>query len=111
MRRGDGSLYDLTVPGHKANLPDVLAAIALVQLDKLEAHSEIRARQFALYDEGLAGIDGVTPLERDPRDTHALHLYVVRIDPERFGMTRDEVQRALDARASPAASTSCRAPA
>src|SRR5918996_554920 len=38
MRRGDGSLYDLTVPGYKANLPDVLAAIALVQLDKLEEH-------------------------------------------------------------------------
>ena len=36
----------------------------------------IRERQFALYDEGLAGLDGIAPLERDPRDTHALHLYV-----------------------------------
>ena len=35
MRRGDGSRYDITVPGYKANLSDVLAAIALVQLDKL----------------------------------------------------------------------------
>jgi dTDP-4-amino-4,6-dideoxygalactose transaminase len=95
MRRGDGSLYDLTVPGFKANLPDVLAAIALVQLDKLEAHTRIRERHVALYDEGLAGLDGVHPLARDPRDTHALHLYVVRIDAERFGATRDEVQRAL----------------
>ena len=51
MRRGDGSLYDIGVPGYKANLSDVLAAIALVQLDKLERHTEIRARQFALYDE------------------------------------------------------------
>jgi dTDP-4-amino-4,6-dideoxygalactose transaminase len=95
MRRGDGSLYDITVPGYKANLPDVLAAIALVQLDKLEAHTRIRERHVALYDEGLAGLDGVHPLARDPRDTHALHLYVVRIDAERFGATRDEVQRAL----------------
>ena len=39
MRRGDGSLYDLTVPGYKANLSDVLAAIALVQLDKLPEHT------------------------------------------------------------------------
>src|SRR6266536_2609728 len=30
MRRGDGSRYDLPVPGYKANLSDVLAAIALV---------------------------------------------------------------------------------
>ena len=30
MRRGHGSLYDIAVPGYKANLSDVLAAIALV---------------------------------------------------------------------------------
>jgi dTDP-4-amino-4,6-dideoxygalactose transaminase len=95
MRRGDGALYDLTVPGYKANLPDVLAAIALVQLDKLEAHTRIRERQFALYDEALAELDGVEPLGRDPRDTHALHLYVVRIDHDGFGATREDVQHAL----------------
>jgi dTDP-4-amino-4,6-dideoxygalactose transaminase len=95
MRRGDGSRYDLAVPGYKANLPDVLAAIALVQLDKLDEHASIRARQFALYDEAVAELDGLEPLARDPRDTHALHLYVVRVDAGRFGLTRDELQRAL----------------
>lgn len=95
MRRGDGSLYDIAVPGYKANLSDILAAIALVQLDKVERHAEIRMRQFALYDDAVAELDGITPLARDPRDTHALHLYVVRIDPERAGATRDEYQRAL----------------
>ena len=38
---------------------------------------------------------GITPLARDDRDVHALHLYVVRIDAERAGATRDEYQRAL----------------
>jgi dTDP-4-amino-4,6-dideoxygalactose transaminase len=97
MRRGDGSRYDLTVPGYKANLPDVLAAIALVQLDKLPEHTAARERQFALYDEGISGLDGIDPLARDPRDTHARHLYVVRVDASRFGLTRDELQRALGA--------------
>jgi dTDP-4-amino-4,6-dideoxygalactose transaminase len=95
MRRGDGSIYDIPVPGYKANLSDVLAAIALCQLDKVERHREIRQRQFALYDEALADVDGVTPLARDDRDVHALHLYIVRIDPDRAGATRDEYQRAL----------------
>jgi dTDP-4-amino-4,6-dideoxygalactose transaminase len=95
MRRGDGSIYDIPVPGYKANLSDVLAAIALCQLDKVERHREIRQRQFALYDEAVAELDGVTPLARDERDVHALHLYIVRIDPERAGATRDEYQRAL----------------
>ena len=44
-RRGHGSLYDIAVPGYKANLSDVLAAIALFQLDKLERHREIRQRR------------------------------------------------------------------
>jgi dTDP-4-amino-4,6-dideoxygalactose transaminase len=91
MRRGHGSLYDIAVPGYKANLSDVLSSIALVQLDKLERHAEIRRRHVALYDEGLAELDGVTPVARDPRDVHANHLYVVRIT---FA-DRDEVQRAL----------------
>ena len=95
MRRGDGSRYDITVPGYKANLSDVLAAIALVQLDKLPEHTARRARQFELYDEGLADLPGIEPLARDTRDTHALHLYVVRVDAERFGLGRDELQRAL----------------
>ena len=95
-RRGDGSHYDQVAPGFKANLSDVLAAIALVQLDKLERHAVIRGRQFELNDEGLAGLDGITPLARDHRDTHARHLYVVRVDAERAGGTRDEYRAALD---------------
>ena len=95
MRRGHGSLYDIAVPGYKANLSDVLAAIALAQLDKLDRHRGIRERHFAAYDEAIAELDGIEPVTRDARDTHALHLYVVRIDSARAGATRDEYQRAL----------------
>src|SRR6266516_4379641 len=64
-RRGDGSLYDIVVPGYKANLSDVLASIALVQLGKIDRHREIRERHVAAYDDGLADLDGITPLARD----------------------------------------------
>ena len=85
MRRGHGTLYDIGVPGYKANLSDVLASIALVQLGKVDAHRAIRERHVALYDAAVAELDGITPLARDPRDVHALHLYVVRIDAEGRG--------------------------
>ncbi|HZQ80531.1 MAG TPA: DegT/DnrJ/EryC1/StrS family aminotransferase [Gaiellaceae bacterium] len=91
MRRGHGSLYDIAVPGYKANLSDVLSSIALVQLDKVEEHAEIRRRHLAIYEEGVADLEGVEPVARDPRDVHANHLFVVRIT---FA-DRDEVQRAL----------------
>jgi dTDP-4-amino-4,6-dideoxygalactose transaminase len=95
MRRGHGSHYDIAVPGYKANLSDVLATIALVQLDKLERHGAIRERHFGLYDEAVADLPGIEPVARDARDTHAFHLYVVRVDAERAGAGRDEYQRAL----------------
>jgi dTDP-4-amino-4,6-dideoxygalactose transaminase len=97
MRRGHGSLYDIAVPGYKANLSDVLAAIALCQLDKVERHRELRMAQVELYDDAVTELDGIEPVARDPRDTHAHHLYVVRVDPERAGADRDEYRLALAA--------------
>jgi dTDP-4-amino-4,6-dideoxygalactose transaminase len=95
MRRGDGSLYDVLVAGFKANLSDVLAAIALCQLDKLDAHAQIRRRHVQAYDGALEELPGLTPLARDPSDRHALHLYVIRVEAERAGADRDAYQRAL----------------
>jgi dTDP-4-amino-4,6-dideoxygalactose transaminase len=95
MRRSEGSLYDVTAAGFKANLSDVLAAIALVQLEKIEEHAEIRRRHVAAYDAAVAELPGISPLARDSRDRHALHLYVIRIDAARAGAGRDAYQRAL----------------
>ncbi|HSK15835.1 MAG TPA: DegT/DnrJ/EryC1/StrS family aminotransferase [Gaiellaceae bacterium] len=95
MRRGEGSLYDVAVAGFKANLSDVLAAIALCQLDKIEEHAAIRRRHVALYDAAVDELEGIEPLARDPRDVHALHLYVVRIDAARAGADRNAYQAAL----------------
>jgi dTDP-4-amino-4,6-dideoxygalactose transaminase len=96
MRRSGGSLYDIAVPGYKANLPDVLAAIALAQFAKLDRHRTIRRQQFAAYDDAVSELGGIEPLARDTRDTHAYHLYIVRIDPERAGGTRDEYAELLE---------------
>jgi dTDP-4-amino-4,6-dideoxygalactose transaminase len=95
MRRGHGSLYDIAVPGYKANLSDVLAAIALCQLDKVAEHRAARMAQVELYDSAVPELEGIEPVARDPRDTHAHHLYVVRVDAERAGATRDEYRFAL----------------
>jgi dTDP-4-amino-4,6-dideoxygalactose transaminase len=95
MRRQAGALYDIRVAGYKANLPDLLAALALVQLDKVEEHAEIRRLHVAAYDAAVAELPGIAPLERDPRDVHALHIYVVRIDPEQAGADRNAYREAL----------------
>lgn len=72
--------------GRKANWTDLQAAIALVQLDKLEGFLAVREVLAERYDELLAdgaAAVGIRPLERpapglDQR--HALHLYQVIVD-------------------------------
>ena len=51
------------------------------------------ARRSQLYDAAVAELDGIEPVARDPRDTHALHLYVVRIDAERPARRATTYQR------------------
>ena len=86
----------------------MLATIALCQLDKIDKHTAIRKRQFAAYDEAVAGLAGITPLARDDRDVHALHLYVVRIDPEAQAPRATSTSVRSARRTSPPPSTSCR---
>jgi dTDP-4-amino-4,6-dideoxygalactose transaminase len=95
MRRKPGALYDIRVAGFKANLPDLLAALALVQLDKIDEHAAIRRRHVEAYDAAIAELPGITPLARDPRDVHAFHIYVLRIDPEAAGADRNAYRDAL----------------
>jgi dTDP-4-amino-4,6-dideoxygalactose transaminase len=95
MRRREGALYDIRVAGYKANLPDILAALALAQLDKVDRHAEIRRRHVEAYDTAIADLPGITPLERDPRDVHAHHIYVVRIDSDLAGSDRNAYREAL----------------
>ena len=95
MRRRERAHYDIRVAGFKANLPDLLAALALCQLDKIERHAEIRRRHVEAYDAAVADLPGITRLARDSRDVHAHHIYVIRIDAEAAGADRDAYQEAL----------------
>lgn len=85
-------------PGFKYNLTDINAAIALVQLERLEAINARRAELAAAYGERLAGLP-VQPLALpDYPQHHAWHLYILRIDAERCGIDRDGFMQALQQR-------------
>lgn len=65
--------------GLNYRLPDVLCALGLSQLKRLNAFKERRAHLFARYQEALSGVDGVqVPTVRDNVDP-IWHLYPLRI--------------------------------
>jgi dTDP-4-amino-4,6-dideoxygalactose transaminase len=87
--------YDVLLPGFKANLADLQAAVALPKLDRVEEMHQQRRALTELYDAGLAELDGIEPIERPDYGAHSNHLYVVRIDPARAGADRDRYAEAL----------------
>ncbi|WDH19817.1 UDP-4-amino-4-deoxy-L-arabinose aminotransferase [Pseudomonas chlororaphis] len=82
-------------PGFKYNLADINAAIALVQLRRLDAINRQREILAKAYLEQLRDLP-VQPLHlpQYPQQ-HAWHLFILRIDAERCGIDRDGFMKAL----------------
>lgn len=86
-------------PGFKYNLTDMAAALGIQQLKRLDDFNRKRTDLAARYRERLACIDEIRPLA-DPAYSfkHAWHLFVVRLDIDRAGMSRDVFMAELKAR-------------
>jgi len=82
-------------PGFKYNLADINAAIALVQLERLDEINAKRAQLAQTYLQRLEGLP-VQPLAiPNYAQQHAWHLFILRIDAERCGLDREAFMKAL----------------
>jgi len=84
--------YEVVAPGYKYNMTDLAAAIGIHQLAKLVRFQKRREAMARRYDEAFADLPLILPAHAPEGDTHAWHLYVVRIKPE-AGIGRDEFIR------------------
>ncbi|MFN8217182.1 MAG: DegT/DnrJ/EryC1/StrS aminotransferase family protein [Solirubrobacterales bacterium] len=68
--------------GYNYRLSDVAAAIGVAQVEKLDALLERRAAVAAMYEERLAGLEGVrTPIASRGSERRSWFVYPVRLDP------------------------------
>lgn len=93
--KGGSWFYEVVMPGFKYNLPDVLAAIGLAQLRKLERMQARRREVVAAYNEAFADLPLRLPVERVECES-AWHLFPVRLLDE-AAVGRDEFVRRLAA--------------
>ena len=86
-------------PGFKYNLTDIGAVLGLGQLARVDAFNRRREELALSYRERLSGIDEILPLA-DPTYpmAHSWHLFVVRLDVERAGISRNEFMEQLKQR-------------
>jgi len=85
-------------PGFKFNMPDMQAVLGITQLKRLDEMNAQRGAISNLYRQRLSEIEELTPLARPAYDyKDSYHLMVVRLDPDKAGMSRDEFMAALKA--------------
>ncbi len=82
--------YEIVAPGFKYNLTDLAASLGIHQLKKAHVFAQRRAQLAQLYDQELAGLPLLTPAHPLNGQTHAWHLYVVRLGPQAL-RSRDAV--------------------
>lgn len=90
--------YDILEVGFKYNLTDLQAALGLAQLAKMDALRRRRSAIAERYSLGLASLDAFLSPPEPNDETHAWHLYVVRINPCCLRIGRDQVIEELKAR-------------
>jgi UDP-4-amino-4-deoxy-L-arabinose-oxoglutarate aminotransferase len=86
-------------PGYKYNMTDISAALGLTQLARIDELNRRRTELAMRYREKLSGIDEILPL-MDPSYPmkHAWHLFIVRLDIEGSGISRDQFMNELKKR-------------
>ena len=88
--------YEMPEPGFNYRMPDILCALGLSQLKKLARFAAQRRRLVAAYRERLGAMRAILqPVEDAGHGDPAWHLFVVRIDFERAGVSRADLMRRL----------------
>jgi len=71
--------YEIVAPGFKYNLTDIAAALGIQQLKRIGAFQQRRAQIAAMYDAAFATLPLVVPPGSPDGESHAWHLYVLRL--------------------------------
>lgn len=87
-RSGGWDMGDLEVPGRKANLSDVLAALGRSQLAGFAERQDRRRRRYDEYQRRIRAISGVRTVPGDRHTGSADHLLIAALDD---GIDRDRV--------------------
>jgi UDP-4-amino-4-deoxy-L-arabinose-oxoglutarate aminotransferase len=97
--QGRAPQAEVQEPGFKYNLPDMNAVLGIGQLARLQEMNQRRSQLAQLYLNELASVDEIQPLVTPASTTrHAWHLFIIRLDIEKTGMSRDQFMAELKTR-------------
>lgn len=87
--------YEMQEIGYHYRITDIQCALALSQLKKLDRFIARRRELAKAYDAAFSEFTNLRPAQTMGRDISGHHLYVVRIDFAKIGVSRDQLMRKL----------------
>ncbi|MEN9460768.1 MAG: UDP-4-amino-4-deoxy-L-arabinose aminotransferase [Pseudomonadota bacterium] len=97
--QGRSPQAEVLEPAYKYNLTDIAAVLGTRQLANLDSFNQSRAVLAQHYHQLLADVPEVQPLRVPSYEMqHAWHLFIVRLDIDKVGFSRDEFMQRLKAR-------------
>lgn len=85
------------VIGSNYRLTELQAAIATTQLTRLDDYLKHRNELHKCFSEGIKEIPGLTPPKIKQDCTHAFYIYPVKYDAGKFGISREDFVKAVNA--------------
>lgn len=92
---GIKSEAEIIAPGINGKMNEVQAAVGLVVARHLPEERERRQQVKRWYLERLSGVAGLTVVTADVSDDNSHQYFVIRINADQFGATRDDVYEKL----------------
>ena len=92
---GNSGQYDSAFAGINARMPEYNALMGLHSLDRLEEGARRRNELAALYRERLGILPGIAFQEVRPDDRSSYKDFSILIEPDDFGLSRDDLAAAL----------------
>jgi perosamine synthetase len=87
--------YEMVDLGYNYRITDFQCALGMSQLLKLNEWINKRQRIARRYSEAFEDVAGIRPLQVRPQVSHAYHLFVIRLDVQGTGITRNKLFRTL----------------
>jgi len=86
--------YDMTSLGYNYRIPDLLCALGISQLKRIDEFTQKRRNIAKQYDKAFAKFDTlIKPLTQ--KYDSAYHIYIIKLNLDRLTKTRDEIFKIL----------------
>jgi dTDP-4-amino-4,6-dideoxygalactose transaminase len=88
---GIKSEEEVVMPGINGKMNELQAALGLIMLDYVEAERAKREHIMQIYKDALQDVSGIRLTFNSAGVKNSYQYFVIRIDKEQFGLSRDEV--------------------